>query len=243
MACQCTTGIHNHRRKRTGCTGRHLLQQVIAAAIRQGQIGNHAVEGDDIKLLDRLGNRADGDDLQLIAGKQELQVLSQFLIIFHDQQSAHIARVRLFQLFNGTGQPLAGSRFDQIAHRAQLQGHLGALQRGHHMHRHVTGDWIALQPLQHAQARYIRQADIQQDAIGPQLSGQSQPFLGGGGHYTVKPEFLGQGDQSPAKFDVILNRQDQAVWIASRDGTGGRRCAGGGCAVDVVAGTAIGPVA
>jgi hypothetical protein len=105
---------------------------------------------------------------------------------------------------------------------------------GDHVDRDVAGLVVAFQPVEHRQARLVRQADIQHDRARLEAPGQGQRLLGGAGDQALESRLARQvADDAGEGLIVFHHQQDAAggfeviaVVIDVERGGGGRGSGG-----------------
>src|SRR5690606_26951970 len=114
LAPKRAAGVDDDRRRRLAVPLGDLLQQRVAAAVGQREVGHHAVEARAGQRLARLVRAADGLDGQALARQQFAQVVAQLGVVLDDQQALAVAPPARFQLAQRAAQHLARGRLAQV---------------------------------------------------------------------------------------------------------------------------------
>ena len=158
-------------------------------------------------LLPGVGERAHGVDRHVGAAEHQLQAAAQAGVVFHDQQAAVGVLGPLADALDGRDQLLAQGRLHHVADGTHLEGRQAALLCRHDVHRDVPRGGVALEPLQHRQARDVGQAHVEQHAHGPQLLRQHQGLGAVLGHHAFEIHLLDHRAQGLRERTVVLDGQ------------------------------------
>ena len=97
------------------------------------------------------------------------------------------------------------------AQGALLQRALRLVRHRDHVDRDVAGRGVVLQPLQHAPAVDVGQADVQGDGARLQLAGQGQGGRAARGHQGLEALLVGELVEVAGEGEVVLHHQHHAV--------------------------------
>ena len=220
VAGQRPAGVHDHGRKRHPVLLGHLLQQLVAIQVGQVQVHHHAVERGAAQVIERGGGGAGAHNFHILAAEQVPHALALALVVFHHQHAAQVLGEFGFQPLQGLHQLFAFDGLERIANRASSHGLLGIVGHRRHMHRDVAGSGVALELVEHTQARKIGQIHIQHNGAGQALRCKSQAVGRVVGQMAFKVHLTGEVAQDLGKTLVVLDHQNAARPGANRDRLG-----------------------
>ena len=153
-----------------------------------------------------LGGGAGADGLD-VAGRQQLaDGVALHRVVLDDQHPPHGAgELRLPGRRSTLGQVLALDRLDQVADRAERQRGLAVVGAGDDVDRDVAGLVVALQPVEHREARLVGQADVEHDGAGPVAA-----WPGPGPPRRCRPPGTGSPSRAPGRARCAAK-----VWSSS----------------------------
>ena len=117
-------------------------------------------------MIQRGRRRARADDVHIAAAEQVAHALALALVILHHQHAAQVLGELGLQPLQGVDQFLALDGLERVADGTPPHGFLRIVRDRDHVHGNVARGRVALELVQHAQAREIGQVDIEHDGVG-----------------------------------------------------------------------------
>ena len=97
----------------------------------------------------------------------------------------------------------------RVADGAKLERLAAVIASGDHVHRNMPGARIALQLIEHAQPREVRQIDVEHDGARVKLLRGGQPVLRRVHHHALKAHLVRQVAQDLGEGHVVLDDQNE----------------------------------
>ena len=161
-------------------------------------------------MLQRRRRRARADDVHIAAAEQVAHALALALVVLHHQHAAQILGELGLQPLQGMDQFLALDGLERVAHGAAPHGLLRIVGHRDHVHGNVARDGVALELVQHAQAREIGQVDVQHDGVGLVACRHGQAVGRGVGHLAFEIHLARELGKNVGKAQIVLNDEDAA---------------------------------
>ena len=199
--------VNDDRRKSHVFLLRHLLQQIIAAQIRQVEIDDHAIESGVLEFGQRFACARDCRDLHLAVAQQLPHAFPLTRVVLDDQHPPHTLRKLRFQAPQRLDELFALRRLQCIADRAQFQCLAFVVRDRDHVNRDVPRARIALQRVEHAEPGMIGQVHVQEDCTRQILPRGNESLVGGCGGDALKAHLVHQIAQNHRESGVVFDQQ------------------------------------
>ena len=209
VARQCAAGVDDDRRERHVLLLRHLLQQLVAAEVRQIEVHHHAVEGRRLELRQASPAVATAVICTSSLASSCANALALPRVVLDHQHAPQTLRELRFQALERLDQLLALRRLQGVADRAELERLLLVVRHRHHVNRNVPRPRIALQLIENAEARMIGKIDVQQYGARLIFRGRDQSVVRAVRHDALKAHLARQVAQDHRKRQVVLDHQNQ----------------------------------
>ena len=224
--------------KETSLLFGHLLQQLVAAEVRQVQIHDHAIEGRGPQLRQEPRAALRTAVICTSSFARSCAMLSRWRSSSSTMSTWRTALRELrFQPLQRLDQLLALHGLHGVAERAHRERLLGVVGDRDDVHGNVPRLRIAFELIQHAEPGMIRQVHVEQDRLRPISSGRSQPSRGRMRDHALEAHLVRQvaqdagkgGSSSTMRISRGIRRQALAVILERAGSRAWRARRGSGC--------------
>src|SRR5687767_2565990 len=211
LARQLLAGIDDYRHLRHRAVGAHLLEELEPIHVVEAEVEDDAVVVAARELIQGFGAGSDRGDLDVAIADQLDQRVALRLVVFDDQQRAHLAIVERLDRVEGVIQvlPLAGLGDEGLG----AQAHAAMRIVGHrdHVYGDVTRGGIVLEAIEHVPAVETRQIEVERDGVGTMLPGHLQADVAANGRQYAELVFAAEIHQDARKRLIVFDDQQYAV--------------------------------
>ena len=186
------------------------FEKRIAGGIRQGKVKDHAVKGLVLEKNKALGGRGSGDGFNFVRAQEPPNCVTLNRVVLDDKNPAHpLSQLRL-QLLQNVSQVLSLHGLQQIADRAKRESCLRIVGRRNHVDRDMAGASVALELVEHPEARMIRQADVQHDGVRMEFLRKRERLGRASGHKAFELHLVGKIPKDSRETLIVFDNEEHA---------------------------------
>ncbi len=186
------------------------FEKRIAGGVRQGKVKDHAVKGLVLEKSKALGGGGGRDGFNFVRTQETPHRVTLNRIVLDDENPAHPLSQLRFQLPQNVSQVLSLHRLQHVADGAKRERRLGIVGRRNHVNRDMAGARVALELIEHPEARMVRQAHVQHDGVRMEFLRKRERLGRASGDKAFELHLAGKIPEDSSETLIVFDDEEHA---------------------------------